>query len=360
MRRRGKGVRGRFLFFFLVSPFFVSACNHSSSPPFTVTEQREACSNYQPLRQPFFGETHVHTSFSFDAYVLSTRNDPFAAYRFAKGEAVPLPGPLAVGGEPQSRVAQINKPLDFTAVTDHAELFGEMQICTRSAAGTPGSNSLACQQMLTEQPNPGPGGEVDPLTVAGIWALNPTLRPDGAGHLPFCAAPGVDCDGAAVSIWQTVQEAAEANYDRSSACNFTTFVAYEYTPQPQFDNLHRNVIFRNDRVAKAPISNIETGGPFPPVLWQMLTDQCLNAGNGCDVLTIPHNANLRLYPEDPAGRMFPDPKDQNEAKTRAAFEPLVEILQHKAGSNAASTAWRRRECKRWMSSAPSSNPPRRF
>ncbi|MCE9625838.1 MAG: DUF3604 domain-containing protein [Deltaproteobacteria bacterium] len=312
---------------------FCGCGSGSLRPPFQITEVRQPCDNYQALRQPFFGETHVHTSYSFDAYVFSNRNDPNTAYQFAKGQPVPLPDVFAVGGTPQTRTAQINKPLDFTAVTDHSELFGEMQICTRSDPSTPGFNSLACRQMQTEQPNPAPGNPVDPLTVAGLWSLLPILLPDSAVPMPFCADPNVDCKSAAVSIWQEEQNAAEAAYDRSSACSFTSFVAYEYTAQPEYDNLHRNVIFRNANTVATPISNVETGGPFPPVLWDMLQKQCLDAGTGCDVLTIPHNANLSGSSEaDPAGRMFPDPKDSREAANRRAFEPLVEILQHKAGS----------------------------
>ena len=318
----------------LVPLAILGACDSVGfRPPFEITEIREPCDNYQALRQPFFGETHVHTSYSFDAYVFSNWNDPNAAYQFAKGQPLLLPDVFAVSGEPQTRTAQINKALDFTAVTDHSELFGEMQICTRSAAGTPGFDSIACQQMQTEQPVPGPGNPVNPTAVAALWSILPILLPDSAAPLPFCEDPEVDCPSAAVSIWEEEQQAAEANYDRSSACSFTTFVAYEYTAQPQFDNLHRNVIFRNANVVASPISNVETGGPFPPVLWQMLQERCLDAHTGCDVLTIPHNANLSgSSPEDPAGRMFPDPKDHNEAITRRAFEPLVEILQHKAGS----------------------------
>lgn len=313
----------------------VFACSNDPSHeslPFQVTEEREPCDNYQELRQPFFGETHVHTSFSFDSYVFSNRNDPNDAYLFAKGEPVSLPDALAVNGEPQTRTTQINAPLDFTAVTDHSELFGEMQICTRSVSDTHGYDSIACEQMRTEKPEP-PDGEVDPLSVAGLWSVPTILQEDTSNSLPFCDEPNVDCDTAAVSIWQETQDAAETHYDRSSTCNFTTFVAYEYTAQPEYDNLHRNVIFRNAHVVQAPISTVETDGPYIPVLWSMLQEQCLDAGTGCDVLTIPHNANISgSTEEDPAGRMFSDPQNTEEAETRRAFEPLVEILQHKGGS----------------------------
>lgn len=321
------------LFILSSSAPLIQACNSDAfTPPFEITEQREPCENYQTLRQPFFGETHVHTSYSFDAYVYSVRNDPHMAYQFAKGQPVTLPGALAVSGSPQSRTTQISKPVDFTAITDHAELFGEMQICTQSSPDTPGYDSISCQQMQTEKPDPS-SDVVDPTNVGTIWALNPLARENGAGPLLFCNDPGVDCDSAAISIWQQTQDAAEANYDRSSACSFTTFVAYEYTAQPQFDNLHRNIIFRNANVPASPITNVTTDGPFPVVLWNDLSAQCLNAGINCDVLTIPHNANLSASTEaDPAGRMFPDPADASEASQRAQFEPLVEMIQHKGNS----------------------------
>jgi hypothetical protein len=301
----------------LASPASVRA---EQNPPFERTEERDACASYDPLRQPFFGETHLHTSFSFDAYVFSVRNDPNAAYEFAKGAELELPDWSARGGEPQTRTAQLRRPLDFAAVTDHSELFGEMEICTRSP-GEPGYNSIACHQMRTGNVIP---GSFNPTAVAFLWGLNPILRRDGAGPLlPLCARPGVDCDAAAVSIWQAIQEAAEDHYE---PCDFTTFIGYEYTAQPALANLHRNVIFRNANVPERAISNVTTGGPFPTVLWKKLREDCLEGVEGCDVLTIPHNANLS------GGLMFPDPEDAQEAAERAFFEPLTEIYQHKGSS----------------------------
>jgi hypothetical protein len=293
-------------------------------PPFERTEAREACRSYEKLRQPFFGETHLHTSFSFDAYVYSVRNDPNAAYAFAKGAPVKLPAASAKGGRPQTRTAQLARPLDFAAVTDHAELFGEMQLCTRSTRGTPIRSAFECRQMITGQIVP---GKFNPDAVVLEWALNPLLRPNGAGPLqPLCSRPGVDCERSAVSIWKAVQDAAEAYYDRSSDCTFTTFVAYEYTAQPGYANMHRNVIFRNDKVIASPISNVTTHGPHPALLWEKLRQNCLEGTPGCDVLTIPHNANVS------GGLMFPDPANAAEARERAFFEPLTEIIQHKGAS----------------------------
>ncbi|HET6467620.1 MAG TPA: DUF3604 domain-containing protein [Geminicoccaceae bacterium] len=296
------------------------------SPPFVRTEVREDCASYDPLRQPFFGETHLHTAFSFDAYTFSNRNDPDAAYAFAKGAPINLPAWDAQGDGPQTRTAQLRRPLDFTAVTDHSELFGEMEICTRSAPGTPGYDSIACQQMRTGELIPGNPTSFNPFGVTALWGLLPILLPDNAFPLPMCAEPGVDCEAASISIWQAIQDAAEDAYDRSSDCTFTSFIGYEYTAQPQFANLHRNVIFRNGNVTEDVISNVTTGGPYPTVLWEKLQEECIDPAQGCDVLTIPHNANLS------GGEMFPDPENAEEAATRAFFEPLTEIYQHKSGS----------------------------
>jgi len=315
------------IFVFLVS---TSVVRSEQVLPFERTEDREPCKSFDPLRQPFFGETHVHTSFSFDAFVFSISNDPYDAYAFALGEEVTLPP--AVAGEPE-RIAKIRRPLDFVAVTDHAELFGEMQICTRSSPNTPGFNSFHCKHMREANLNMPPP---DATIVAAEWAFNPILRNFSAEPLVMCRLPLVDCTVASVSMWQDIQDAAEAFYDRTSECKFTTFIAYEYTAQPLFDNLHRNVIFRNEHVIDNPITNVTTGGPFIPLLWQKLREKCLDPITGvpgCDVLTIPHNPNLSgSAPEDPAGRMFPDPRSIEEARERAFFEPLVEIIQHKGGS----------------------------
>jgi len=297
-----------------------------SDLPFKRTEIREDCDSHEALRQPFFGETHLHTSFSFDAYTLSVRNDPNAAYEFAKGGTVMLPDASARAGKPQTRTAQLLKPLDFAAVTDHSELLGPMEICTRSPKGTTGRGSIQCRQMRTGEIDPGDPTSFNPEGVSGLWAANPLLRPNGSGPLlPLCKT--ADCKTAEVSLWQEIQQAAEDHYDRTSACSFTTFVGYEYTAQPLLSNLHRNVIFRNADVPLAPVSNITTGGPFPTVLWEKLRRRCIDRkGSDCDVLTIPHNANLA------GGLMFPDPASPEEAAERAFFEPLTEIYQHKAAS----------------------------
>jgi hypothetical protein len=93
---------------------------------FERTGNRQDCADYQALKKPLFGDLHVHTSYSCDSYLSSQRNDPWDAYRYAKGKAITLPG--ATGEQTVS--AQIQRPLDFTAITDHAEFLGQVSVCT--------------------------------------------------------------------------------------------------------------------------------------------------------------------------------------------------------------------------------------
>ena len=104
------------------------------------TEEREGCAQHDALRQPFFGDTHIHTVYSFDANGQDTRNTPRDAYRFAKGERVGLQ-PYTADGKP-TRTAQLRRPLDFTVLSDHSELLGEIRMC--STPGTPGFDSDLC------------------------------------------------------------------------------------------------------------------------------------------------------------------------------------------------------------------------
>ncbi|MGH8550731.1 MAG: DUF3604 domain-containing protein, partial [Methylococcales bacterium] len=158
-----------------------------------------------------------------------------------------------------------------------------------------------------------------------------------------------DCSQGEQRVWDEMQQAAEDAYDRSAECSFTSFIAYEMTSTPLGENWHRNVIFRNDRVVLRPITAIDLaqesnpdpntipprqfvkGGPDIEKLWDGLRAECLDAGNGCDVFTIPHNSNL-AGGTGPIPPMFFTPPDRPFAEKRQFFEPLVEIYQDKGSS----------------------------
>jgi hypothetical protein len=105
------------------------AAAESSAParPYAVTEERQPCDRFEPTRQPLFGDTHVHTTYSFDANAQDTRNTPADAYRFARGEAMGIQ-PYDAEDRP-TRTIRLGRPLDFTVVTDHAEMLGEVSMC---------------------------------------------------------------------------------------------------------------------------------------------------------------------------------------------------------------------------------------
>ena len=279
---------------------------------FDRTESREDCTEFTPERRPLFGDLHVHTSYSFDSYLSSQRRDPWDAYRYARGETIVLPD---ANGR-QNVQARIGRPLDFAAVTDHAEFLGQINICTRdsSKAGYwwPHCTMTRARNIWAQ-------------LLAANWWTNLGGQLEAPPEKSFACTLS-DCDGAADETWNDIQRAAEDNYDRSASCDFTTFVGYEYTEAFDQNNMHRNVIFRNDVVTEKPISVYDTGRGSFVSLWQQLRNSCTDLDNGCDVMSIPHNSNLA------GGRMFRDPQSDSEVIDRLFFEPVVELVQHKGAS----------------------------
>ncbi len=282
--------------------------------PWQRTEQRAPCDDYDALRQPFFGDLHVHTRFSADASIYGTKAEPRDAYDFARGGTIMF----SDADEQPTRPVHLERPLDFAAVTDHSEFFGEVNVCTRQ--DSPVYDIRMCKILRQYEPPDRQFGTI-------VQWLYPAGVDDPPPSLPFCTMPGIDCDAEAVSVWQEMQAAAEAAYDRTSACRFTSFIGYEHTPSRGGRHLHRNVIFRNDHVTPFAYSQLDTAaGGVPQGLWSAIEDHCLNAGTGCEAIIIPHNPNLS------DGLQFFDPADAAEAQRRQDREPLVEIYQSKGGS----------------------------
>jgi hypothetical protein len=299
-------------------------------PPWARTESRADCSAFELLRSPFFGETHVHTQYSADAWVAGALGTPNEAYEFAKGNPLGLP-PLDAMGVP-TRSAQLSRPLDFTIVTDHAEQFGEVQMC--QMPGSPGYDEIECtdiRDLISEIPFPPPPSPLPDARVLNFliaYLVNPP------GPFSWCGPDRIDCLAAAAPVWADTQAAAELHYDRTADCSFTTFVGYEWTAAantPQgAATYHRNVVFRNDVVPDTPTTFVEE--QHIQGLFAALQADCLGPGLGCDVLTIPHNSNVSV------GLMWEPVNDDGspftaaDAAQRRAMEPLVEILNHKGDS----------------------------
>ncbi len=301
--------------------------------------QRTACANNNPLRNPYFGDLHVHTVFSLDANTQGTVTHPRDAYRYAKGETLGIQ-PFDRNGE-ATRTTRLLRPLDFAAVTDHAELFGEVEVCTNERDYPLEYNSLECQFFRASPENAFLFFNLLQLGLP-LFTLPPELRAiplideiplSGAGgdvpRLPYCGLNGETCLRAARTPWREIQAAAEEHYDRSENCSFTTFVGYEYSGAPRSFNLHRNVIFRSEVVPDQPPAYQEH--TTPEKLWQALSNRC-RSEDGCDYLTIPHNSNLS------GGLMFEVPDSSRAyAETRQLNEPLAEIYQHKGQSECLNT-----------------------
>jgi hypothetical protein len=280
------------------------------------TEVREPCAERSTNRNAYFGDLHIHTGFSYDARPFGTTTTPADAYRFARGGSIAIP-PYDAGGTPQGNL-RLKTPLDFAAVTDHSEFFGEFGLC--SDPSSPVYDQKACRLFR------GGGPEGMQLFIGSL------LTRSGSQLEAICGADPATCAGAAASVWGVTRDMAEQAYDRSSRCAFTTFIGYEHTGTPDSNNYHRNVIFRNGVVPDRAISYLDT--PRDIELWTALADQCLDKLDGCDVLVIPHNSNLS------SGAMFPSyaagaettASAKEAARLRAAMEPVMEVFQHKGNS----------------------------
>lgn len=247
-----------------------------------------------PERNAYFGDLHLHTNYSFDAYILfGAKVDPEGAYRFGRGDTVSYLG---------EDIHRSTPPLDFLAVTDHSENIGVFN--TLEDPNSPLSRSELGKEVKAQGP-------------AAFAKLIPFQTGSG-GKLP-----GVDVSATAQSAWEREVAAANRYYEPGK---FTTFIAYEWTAMIDGANLHRNVIFRGD---KAPNPFTSAHSAKPEDLWSFLH---VIRKQGYEALAIPHNSNasngLMFDWVDSRGR----PIDQAYAELRAANEPLAEISQNKGAS----------------------------
>jgi hypothetical protein len=255
-----------------------------------------------PERNAYFGETHLHTSWSLDAFSAgNTVTNPGDAYKYFKGE--PIKHPLGYD-------VKIDTPLDFAGVTDHSEYAGVIQLANEP--GSPVSKIPAAQPLILKAKTK------EEMVRVALYAIN-----DLVAGPPIKALMSPEIAG---TVWKRNVELAEkANEPRK----FTAFCSYEWTSMPNNMNLHRNIFFRDcSRVPAVPFSALDSYHPVD--LWNWMDGQ-RKAGN--ELLAISHNANLSnglMFPTevDTRGR----PIDSAYAASRDRNERLTEIKQLKGSS----------------------------
>ncbi|MEK1944734.1 MAG: DUF3604 domain-containing protein [Ensifer adhaerens] len=254
--------------------------------------------------RPLFGDTHLHTSQSFDAIAFGNSLGPEEAYRFARGEEV-----ISSTGQH----ARLSRPLDFLVVSDHAENMGTLgEIKTGNPTLMNDPELKRWNQMMA---------------AGGDQAMNvyyEIMASVGGGGKPLPAA--LRSDDLTRSVWQKNVQAADKYNDPGT---FTALIGYEWSSNTGGNNLHRVVVFRDGAEKTEPIlpfSSLQSDNPED--LWKAL--QNYQTKTGGSVLAIPHNGNLSN------GLMFPlinpvggKPITAEYARTRASLEPLMEVTQMK-------------------------------
>ena len=264
-----------------------------------------------PDRNAYYGDLHVHTTYSFDAYAFGTLATPRDAYRYAMGEALEHPAGFDM---------QLREPLDFYAVTDHALFLG-------LAAEAADTSSAFSQYEVSE-----PLHDLNEDGNRGLLSAPARLQIFGKfvpGALAGMLDGSIDRGEAvrvAKSAWLDIVESADEFYIPGT---FTTFAGYEYTSSSDDSgNLHRNVIFRDtNRLPAEPFSRFHSRDPEG--LWDWMDGL---REQGIESLAIPHNSN------GSNGQMFKlvdwaeNPMDDDYTTKRVRNEPLVEITQVKGTS----------------------------
>jgi hypothetical protein len=264
-------------------------------------------------RKAYFGDLHVHTTYSFDAYAFGTLATPYDAYRFAKGEAIANPAGFNM---------QLSRPLDFYAVTDHGMFLGLAEAAADTSTEFSKNPFSEPYHGLNAPENMG----ASVLDVLDRMRTFGSFMPAAVSQIRSGELARDEVLGVVRSAWRDSIDAADEFYDPGA---FTTFAAYEYTSSTDDrGNLHRNVVFQDtDKLPREPFSRLHSRNPED--LWQWMDD--LRA-KGVESLAIPHNSN------GSNGQMFKlvdwagDPLDDDYAQQRNRNEPIVEITQIKGTS----------------------------
>ena len=283
-------------------------------------------SNAYAAPQLLWGDTHLHTSYSFDAFLNGNQTaDPDTAYAFASGQPVIHPGT-------RTRV-QLNTPLDFLVISDHAEFYGGIRDIYLD--GVQASNPNILQRLaywyteneIRDAIDSGNGpdyfanllpDDMDPIAAAKSWSQNTAAA----------TPPGAMVS--ARNAWQRMLDSAE-RFNKPG--EFTSLIGWEWSSVPGGANLHRVVITdATPQTARQFMPFSSADSPFPEDLWQWMDDTAKDIN--ARFLAIPHNSNISK------GQMFSqlslrgEPITADYARQRVRLEPIVEITQYKGDSEA--------------------------
>ena len=275
------------------------AVEEAAPPVAEVTESPGAVNNL------YWGDTHLHTSYSPDAYLMQNRSaDPDTAYRYAKGYPVVHPYHKA-------RI-QIGTPLDFLVVSDHGEFMGVVPMVLQ---GDPRVANTETGKRYAQMAAEGRELEVFGELIAQVNKIVP-------------ADPNLNNPEINASVWGEIMDAADRHNEPGE---FTAFMGWEWSSTPQGQNLHRVLIMKGSKANGEkfiPYTSLDSDKPED--LWAWL--EKTSAESGADFLAIPHNSNIS------GGLMFPlvdsngEGVDQAYSKLRMRWEPVVEMTQIKGDS----------------------------
>ncbi len=263
----------------------------------SIGEPGRSSGKANPLKNVYFGEQHMHTQNSFDAYTVGVRGTWAEAYEFAIGK----PSKLSTTGEKMQR----KTPYDFVAITDHSEYYGVFKNMADPKNSL--SKSSLAKRMASSDPKVVQQAAID--IIATIAANDPVK----AFIDPVLLK----------NNWHDFTQVADKYNDPGK---FTTLYAYEWTSIPGGQNMHRNVFFK-DKAAVMPFSSFQSVQPED--LWTYMEIQ---RAQGIDVLAIPHNGNVSNGLMYAPTKMNGDPIDARYARRQQENEPLTEIHQTKGNS----------------------------
>ena len=255
-----------------------------------------------PMKNAYFGELHTHTSLSFDSYIFGNRLTIDQSYHFAKGEVLE---------NPVGEVMQLSRPLDFTAITDHAETFGLHEGCADL------EKTKATAELCDRFENPDISFFIE---LRNIGEQRPPIDPT--------IALVNNKEKSLLFSNQTWSDTVRIADEHNDPGKFTAFVGYEYSPPlPDSGKNHRNVIFKNSNVPDHAFSMFDALSEIN--LWKLLNDNCKEP---CEFLTIPHNPNLSWGLSFASHTIDGDAYTIDDWKQRDKFEPIVEMYQIKGNS----------------------------